>query len=108
MQVIGHELSVRWDEWFQFCARPDSRVEFDSSGVLSRWNEMPDSEMDSILRGIVYKSKVLDLCRSVLGYGKYREMHGTISSERHRSGLSRPEVGSVAFSWGKANFMTCV
>ena len=51
---MGHDLNVRWDEWSQFCARPDSRVEFDSSGVLSRWNEMPDSEMDSILRGIVY------------------------------------------------------
>ena len=49
---MGHELSVRWDEWFQSCARLDSRVKFDSSGVLSRWNEMPESEMDSILRGI--------------------------------------------------------
>ena len=35
-------------------------------------------------------------------------MHGTMSSKRHRSGLSQPLVGSVVFSWGKANFMNCV
>ena len=35
-------------------------------------------------------------------------MHGTMSSRRQRSGLSQSSVGSVAFTWSKANFVTCM
>ena len=35
-------------------------------------------------------------------------MHEIMSSRRQRLGLSRSSVGSVAFAWGKANFVTYV
>ena len=68
---------IYWDGWFQIRVGPDSRVEFDSSGVSSKWIEIPDLERDFFLEGVLLSSGVLELGGSVRWCGKDHETHET-------------------------------
>ena len=55
---------IYWDEWFQIRVGPDSRVEFDSSGVSSKWIEIPDLEMDFFFVGVGKSARCMRLMGS--------------------------------------------
>ena len=80
MWIAGHGS---WIECFIGTSGSNSmsdqtlEFEFVSNCVLSKRNEILDSEMGLILEGYCFSYDVLDLSASVRWYGKDRETHGT-------------------------------